>query len=440
MSAIGIFREILVLNKKNRRVGIFSICSAREAVLKAGMLQAKEDNSILLIESTSNQVNQDGGYTGMMPRDFVNFVTGLAQEMKFDSRLILLGGDHLGPNAWQDLPSREAMKKANILVHEYVKAGFQKIHLDASMYLADDQGDRTKPLADEIVAGRTAELCASAERAWENYRKGCPKPLYIIGTEVPVPGGAREDDAVKVTLPVDAAKTIAISKQAFCDLQLQSAWERVCGIVVQPGVEFSDDQVFDYNHEAALNLSHEIKNYKNFVYEIHSTDYQTPQALSQMVRDHFCILKVGPWLTFAYREALFALVEIEKILYEDKPNRQSFLRKRLEKIMVDNPKHWVKYYPGTDGEKKLKRKYSYLDRSRYYWADEGLREVKEKLYSNLRKTGIPLALISQYLPNQYLQVRQGRLKCDPQALVFSKIREVLSIYSDACGIKNNLVK
>jgi len=108
--------------------------------------------------------------------------------------------------------------------------------------------------------------------------------------------------------------------------------------------------------------------------------------------------------------------------------------------MIDNPKYWEKYYPGTDSEKKLKRKFSYLDRSRYYWPDEGLSEVKEKLYSNLRKTGIPLALISQYMPNQYLQVRQGRINCDPEALVFSKIREVLSIYSDACGIKNNLVK
>jgi D-tagatose-1,6-bisphosphate aldolase subunit GatZ/KbaZ len=330
MSAIDIFREILMSNKKGRRTGIYSVCSAHEAVLKAGMLQAKEDNSILLIESTSNQVNQDGGYTGMMPRDFVDLVTGLAQEMEFESSMILLGGDHLGPNAWQDLPSKEAMARANILVHGYIKAGFQKIHLDASMFLADDHGDRTKPLADEIVARRAAELCASAEQAWENFRKGCPKPLYIIGTEVPVPGGARQDEAVKVTLPEDAAKTIAVAKKAFYDRQLQSAWERVCGVVVQPGVEFGDDRVIDYNHEATRDLSNEIKNHENFVYETHSTDYQTPQALAQMVPDHFCILKVGPWLTFAYREALFALAEIEKHLYEHSPDSQSFLRKRLE--------------------------------------------------------------------------------------------------------------
>ena len=439
MRAIDIFREILRANKKGQCTGIYSVCSAHETVLKTAMLQAIEDNSILLIESTSNQVNQNGGYTGMRPHDYAAFVGRLAQEMDFDSSMILLGGDHLGPNTWRHLPSGEAMKRAKILVHEYVKAGYQKIHLDASMFLADDQGDRTKPLADEIVAGRTAELCSTAEHAWENFRQGCPQPLYIIGTEVPIPGGAGENKAVKVTIAEEAARTIAVAKKAFNYRQLQSAWQRVCGVVVQPGVEFSDDQVIDYIHEAAISLSREIKNHSNLVYEAHSTDYQTPQALAQMVPDHFCILKVGPWLTFAYREALFALAQIEKDLYEDKPDRQSFLRRQLEKIMVGNPKHWERYYSGSEGEKRLKRKFSYLDRSRYYWPDESLGKITDKLYSNLRKTGIPLALISQYLPNQYLQIRQGRINCDPEALVFSKIREVLAFYSEACCVKNNSV-
>jgi D-tagatose-1,6-bisphosphate aldolase subunit GatZ/KbaZ len=439
MTAIDIFREILRMNKKGRGTGIYSVCSAHETVLKASMLQAKEDSSIVLIESTSNQVNQDGGYTGMRPQDFVDYVSALAQKMEFDPNMILLGGDHLGPHTWRHLPSKDAMDRANTLVREYVKAGYQKIHLDASMFLADDTGDRTKPLTDEIVASRAAELCSSAEQAWEQFRKGWPKPVYIIGTEVPMPGGAREAGNVRVTLPEDAAKTISIAKNAFYDLQLQSAWERVCGVVVQPGVEFSDDQVIDYNHDAAIRLSSEINNFENLIYETHSTDYQTRQALAQMVPDHFCILKVGPWLTFTYREALFVLVEIEKELYEDKPGWQSFLRERLEKIMVDNPKYWENHYSGTGREKKFKRKFSYLDRIRYFWPDESLCEVKEKLYSNLKKTGIPLVLISQYMPNQYFQVRQGRINCDPEELVLSKIRDVLRIYSNACCMKTNIV-
>jgi D-tagatose-1,6-bisphosphate aldolase subunit GatZ/KbaZ len=435
MTAIDLFRELVLMNKKGRGTGIYSVCSAHETVLKASMMQAQEDNSIVLIESTSNQVNQDGGYTGMRSQDFVDYVNTIAQEVGFDSNMVLLGGDHLGPHPWQHLPSKDAMDRANILVGEYVKAGYQKIHLDASIFLADDTGDRTKPLADEIVAGRAAELCSSAEQAWEKFRKGCPKPVYVIGTEVPIPGGARQEGDVKVTLPQDAAKTIAVAKNAFYNLQLQSAWQRVCGVVVQPGVEFSDDQVFDYIRDTAINLSSEINNYENLIYEAHSTDYQTPAALAQMVPDHFCILKVGPWLTFAYREALFSLVEIEKELYEDKPGWQSFLRQRLEKVMVENPKYWENHYTGSGREKKFKRKFSYLDRSRYFWPDESLSEVKEKLYSNLKKAGIPPALLSQYMPNQYFQVRQGRINCDPEELVLSKIQDVLRIYSNACCMK-----
>lgn len=208
----------------------------------------------------------------------------------------------------------------------------------------------------------------------------------------------------------------------------------MCAVVVQPGVGFSDDRVFDYNHNAAMKLSSEINNYKNLVYEAHSTDYQTRQPLKQMVRDHFCILKVGPWLTFACREALFGLVEIEKELFEDQPGQKSFLRERLEKAMAANPSYWQSHYSGTSSEEKFKRKFSYLDRSRYFWPDESLRDARQKLFSNLRKFGVPPALISQYMPNQYYQVRQGHIGCDPEELVLSKIRDVLRIYSTACGL------
>ena len=115
------------------------------------MLQAKKDKSIILIESTSNQVDQFGGYTGMTPSDFVNFVYNLADEVDFSKDDILLGGDHLGPNTWQSEDASSAMKKALVLIEEYVKAGYQKIHLDASMFCADDEGDRHQPLPNILL-------------------------------------------------------------------------------------------------------------------------------------------------------------------------------------------------------------------------------------------------------------------------------------------------
>ena len=119
---------------------------------------------------------------------------------------------------------------------------------------------------------------------------------------------------------------MAVTKAAFDARGLQSAWSRVIGLVVQPGVEFGDDQVFHYDSKAAADLSAMIEKNDQFVYEAHSTDYQSETGLSNLVRDHYCILKVGPWLTFAYREALFALESMEKELLADSGVELSELR------------------------------------------------------------------------------------------------------------------
>lgn len=435
MSAVEKFLELLKGNKEGMGTGIYSVCSAHYNVIKASMMQAKVDDSIVLIESTSNQVDQNGGYTGMTPSDFVSYVNSIAKEVDFNEDMILLGGDHLGPNTWQNLNAKEAMENSHILIREYVKAGFQKIHLDASMFLADDEGDRHKALADEIVASRAAALCKTAEETWKEFRSGYQKPLYIIGTEVPIPGGAQEEeDSVEATTTDDALRTVEVTKAAFMKEGLEEAWGRVCGLVVQPGVEFGDDQVFDYNRANAADLSRSLDS-TPLIFEAHSTDYQTEDGLTKLVEDHFCILKVGPWLTYAYREALFALAEIEKDLFANKISKQSFLIDVLDEVMVDKPGYWQKYYPGSEAEKTYKRKYSFSDRSRYYWPDKTINSAIEKLFNNLNEAGISLSLLSQYMPNQYLAVRAGDIEATPEDLVHNRIMDVLGIYARACNLR-----
>jgi len=433
MNAIDEFLQLLNDNKAGKGRGIYSLCSANKDVIKAGMLQAKKAGAIVLIESTSNQVDQFGGYTGMTPSVFVEYVHSLAAEVSFPVEKVLLGGDHLGPNAWQALPAGEAMKNARDLVEAYVKAGFLKIHLDASMFCADDEGDRSKPLPDEIVSARAAELCAVAEEAWKTYRQVSPKPVYIIGTEIPVPGGAQEEeDTVTPTSPSDAARTIEITKAAFKSRGLDEAWARVVGLVVQPGVEFGDDQVFHYNRKNALGLSQMIENVDGLVYEAHSTDYQSESGLKKLVEDHYCILKVGPWLTFAYREALFALAYMEEEILGSSGKTLSKLRETLEEVMLEKPGQWQKYYPGTDEEQLYKRKYSFSDRSRYYWPNARLNESIELLKKNLDEKGIPLSILSQFMPNQYNAVQEGRIPLKAQDLILDRIGDVIGIYARAC--------
>ena len=435
MSAVSKFVKILEENKNGHGLGIYSICSAQPVVLKASMLQAKKDNSIILIESTSNQVDQYGGYTGMIPSDFVSFVYRLADEVDFNKNDILLGGDHLGPNTWQNENASDAMEKALVLIEDYVKAGYQKIHLDASMFCADDEGDRHQPLSNSIVAERAALMAEVAEKTHIKFCKDKSKPVYVIGTEVPIPGGAQEEEeVVHPTSAAAALETIEVTKKAFLAKGLDDAWSRVYGVVVQPGVEFGDDQVFHYNRNSAKELSQTIIAQDKLVYEAHSTDYQSEKGLSQLVEDHFCILKVGPWLTFGYREALFSLSMIEDEMLLPKGLETSNLRSVIEEVMISDPKYWRKYYPGDQDQQKFKRKYSFSDRSRYYWPNEKIQTALQKLITNLERYPISLSLLSQFMPNQYTAVNEGIIENKVDEIILNKTQEVISLYARACNL------
>jgi len=426
---------VLSRNHGGRAVGVYSICSANRFVLEAGMLQAQQDDSLLLIESTSNQVNQFGGYTGQTPAQFASFVKEVAAAVSFPAQRIVLGGDHLGPHPWRKESASAAMQKAVELVRACVLAGYTKIHLDASMHLAGDPGGFSSPLAEEIVSQRAADLCRAAEEAHKELPPGSPAPLYVIGTEVPVPGGELVDPhAPEPTRPKDLARTIQEAKEAFATHGLQAAWERVIAVVVQPGVEFGDATVFPYKPENARKLSQFAEKHWQGVFEAHSTDYQSPAALQQMVRDHFAILKVGPWLTYTFREAVFALAAVEEEwLLDRKGIVTSRVREALEEAMLANPEHWKNYYRGDDVALRFARKYSLSDRARYYWPQPKVKAALQRLLANLTAHPAPVSLLSQYLPDQSAAVRGGSLSNDPVSLIQHKILEVIDHYAQACG-------
>lgn len=425
--------NIIRTHKEGIPDGIYSVCSSHRLVLEVAMAQALEDKTLLLIESTSNQVDQFGGYSGMTPDRCVAFVKRIADEIGLPKNQIILGGDHLGPNVWQNEPSPSAMEKAREQVRAYVKAGYSKIHLDTSMSCADDSWDADSPLADETIAERAADLCYAAEMSFDKQSEMTTRPVYVIGTEVPTPGGAQEAlTEINATTVEHARKTIELTKQAFLNRGLKPAWERVIGLVVQPGVEFGDTGVIDYDREKARPLSRFIENVPNLVYEAHSTDFQKKESLRQMVEDHFAILKVGPALTFAFREAVFALLFMEKEwLSMKKGVILSKLDEVLERIMLTHPEHWQNHYHGDEVFLRFARKYSYSDRLRYYWPNEAVAEAFSVLMKNLTVHPPPLSLVSQYLPNQYDAIRDGKIENTPKDLICAKIGNMLNRYEEA---------
>ncbi len=186
----------------------------------------------------------------------------------------------------------------------------------------------------------------------------------------------------------------------------RDVWPRVVALVVQPGVEFDHLNVIDYQRSATTELRHVLDTEDNLVFEAHSTDYQRPAQLRELVEDHWAILKVGPALTFAMREALFALALIETELVP-RPSRSNLVEV-VERRMLAEPEHWQGYYEGDPIAQRTSRRYSYSDRLRYYWADDEVDAARRTLLANLDRTGIPLPLISQFLPIQYDRIRAGR--------------------------------
>lgn len=283
----------------------------------------------------------------------------IADKVGFDPKRLFLGGDHLGPLTFAGMDEAQAMENAEELIRHYVSAGFTKIHIDTSMKVASD--DPNTRLSDETIAKRGARLARVAQDTYHKLLESDPDaiaPVYIVGSEVPIPGGAvgAVDQGVQVTKVEDFKNTVATFEKAFREQGLDEAWDNVIGVVVQPGVEEKDSGCTEYDREKAKDLMASIQEFPNLVFEGHSTDYQTKIKLC------------------------------------------------------------------------MKRKYSFSDRCRYYMPTPAVEAAKERLISNLRTLGIPLNLLSQFMPIQYTKVREGLLVNDPVELVEDRIINTIDEY------------
>ena len=422
----GILAELATARAAGRPFGITSVCSAHPLVIEAALLQAMEDGATALIEATCNQVNQHGGYTGMTPAGFRDFVHGIGRDVGVPVDRIILGGDHLGPNPWKSLPAEAAMAEAEAMVAAYVQAGFLKLHLDTSMGCAGEPA----ALADQLTAERAARLAAVAEHA---AARAGTRPYYIIGTEVPTPGGAVEAvPETVVTVPEAPLATYSIHKHVFMSKGLARVLDRVVALVVQPGVEHGNESVTRYESEAAAALTASLQGLPGLVFEAHATDYQTPAALAGLVRDGFPILKVGPALTFALREALYALDGIAALLVPEIDPDAEPLPAVMERLMLLNPEPWRTHYHGDFATLRVLRHYSYSDRIRYFWPEPEAVTAVDRLFDRLEGVVIPPPLISQFLPRLYERVAAGNVPGNARVLAVEAVRDVLRGYAAAC--------
>ena len=415
---MSIIQALINRNRKGEAVGLPCFCTANEHVLRAVLSYAKKTGFPTVIEATCNQVNQDGGYTGMTAADFMAWLSGMAADAGVPMDQLILGGDHLGPNVWRDEPLDVAMEKARELVKTYVQAGFKKIHLDASMAC----GGEPNPTFAQI-AERAADLCAVAEK----YAPDPSELIYIIGTEVPIPGGETEEpDALDVTSVDRFNDTLETHRAAFTARGLDDAWTRIVSVVTQPGVDFGHSSIYPFVPERAKPLSDAILGMDGLTFEAHSTDYQPTQALAALVENHFFFLKVGPELTFRFREAVWALAEVEAQLGINDP---SHIREVMTQRMTEAPDNWRNYYSGSGAAVARLRIYSYSDRIRYYWADRDVSKALDKLFSNLSGIRLPETIVSQ----SFMGLEFGDIPTDAKTLIENHINRCVSRYFRAAG-------
>lgn len=380
-----LLRRIVTRNRAGEAVAIPSVCTAHPDTLAACLGRAAELGQPLVVEATSNQVNQDGGYTGMRPADFVRFVSAIAESERFPRENLVLGGDHLGPQAWRKQPAEVAMAKARVMIADYVQAGFTKIHLDCSEGCAGE----APQVGDAIAAARAADLMRVALEA-------SPDPdglIFVIGTEVPPPGGARMDESgdIPPTTPASAAATLAAHRDAFVSAGLEPHIPQICGLVVQPGVEFSPMHVHHMPLSREPGLKAVAATWPNLCLEAHSTDYQHPACFHRLAELGFAFQKVGPALTFAWREAVYALDHLAHVAgYTSAPP----LADVMEGLMLASPGNWqAHYHPPTD--LRLQRHFGLADRIRYYWPQPAAQAAVSALFEAVSGRDLPEPMLAQ---------------------------------------------
>jgi D-tagatose-1,6-bisphosphate aldolase subunit GatZ/KbaZ len=422
MNALETFKHAIEDHFTGKPAVAVAVCSAHSDVLCATVRSAVRFNTFALIETTPAQVNLSDGYSGLPPIGFASQMIAIAEAEGLPRERLLLGADHLGPYHWRHQSPMHAMEAAAQLASEYVRAGYRKIHLDASQPLLDDPP--AVPL--EVAAHRCVDIAAACEEAAHE-----DAPVYIVGSEVPMPGGEREKSVGAPSSPENLKRTLSVFCRVFHERGLGAVWPRVMGVVVDAGVTFGDEFILDY--QPLPELKKAIERYPGWVFEAHSTDYQRPVNLKRMVEDHFFILKVGPWLTYTLREALFLLELMEKELYPT--GKASHFRETLFRVMIEQPVHWRGYHSAGQESAAYHLAYSYSDRCRYYLSHPEVAASRQRLLDNLGPV-IPGSLISQYMPIQYRKVRSGRLPPSPRDLMIDRICEVLGYYAEA-GVRES---
>lgn len=347
----------------NQNKSLPSFCTSNFNVIKLLIIFAKHNKLPVLIESTSNQINQYGGYTYLKPKQFLEKIKRIAKNLRYKEKIIF-GADHLGPLPWKDFENNNAIKKSKKLFKDVIKAGYKKIHIDTGMKLKGDDF-----LSKQTIFKRCKSIFNTVNR------KSIKNIFFVFGTEVPTAGGENKYD-LKNTNISSIKKDIAYYKKLKKNFSL----------VIEPGLSFTNQKIYKLKM-TSCSQKKKFSQKNGFTYEAHSCDYQNLSSLKKLVKNNFKFLKVGPELTFNYMNAILKMEKIEKLFFR---SNLSEIKKNFSEEMDINKTFWKNYYLGDKKKIEYLKFNSYLDRSRYYWN-------KKKVISSLKILEKNINLINKNL-------------------------------------------
>lgn len=355
---------------------LLAVCPNSPAVIKAAFRAAKRNNAPIMFAATLNQVDNDGGYTGMTQKDFVRVMRVEAKRNNFTGPYIA-AIDHGGPwlkdiqtlEMWPYEKAMDAVKKS---YEAALLAGYELIHVDPTVDRFLPKGEIIKI---EVVAARTIELITHIE----NFRKerGLPRIAYEVGTEE-VHGGLADMSVFN--------KFLDLLKEGLEKNGCADAWP--CFVVGKVG---TDLHTTFFDPVVAKQLTSTVAKYGSFIKGHYTDDVENPEEypLSGMGAAN-----VGPEFTVAEFNALEELEAVENKLYDEgNVAMHSNMIAILKKLVIDSGR-WKKWVHGDESPDDFesitpdRQRWLMQTGARYIWQKPEAVAARQTLYSNLRLNGI----------------------------------------------------
>lgn len=355
---------------------IFAACPNSPTVIRASLRAAKRNNAPIYFAATLNQVDCDGGYTGMTQEDFTRLVRFETERVHFTGPVIV-AIDHGGPwlkdrqrtEKWSTEDAMNGVKKS---FEAAVLAGYDLIHVDPTVDINVPKGE----IIDiHVVAARTVELIAHTEAFRKS--KGLPAISYEVGTEE-VHGGLADETTFDTF--------ITELKKGLINAGLPDIWP--CFIVGKVGTDL-DTTLFD--GEVAKRLTSKVRPLGSYIKGHYTDDVANPQDYP------LCGMgaaNVGPEFTISEYRALCELEQMEKDYHAE--GRVAVLSHMKEILLeeVHESHRWEKWLHADEQGLDLceltpeRQDWIVATCCRYIWQQPRPLSARGTLYANLTRLGI----------------------------------------------------